>query len=559
MDLAELLALLLSAEPDLSAVSDEDLAAHEQTLINAFAERRASARGEAALTELGQIADAADVLRNEAAARIDARIADDEAIAALEARLNPVQETEEVVEAESQPEPTAEAETTVETTPEVVEAVPALAAAATPVVTTRARPNLAPLGAMTSDTPPAAQVPGTTIHILGEKTPTTDRYAIANAFIDADQYLGAARPGARVLQPVIKVKGATDPNRHMQFGAQAHNDALLSRMWSRPALLAAGGFCGPSQPIYDMAMISSAATPVNDGLGGPTINGTRGSVTFNRPLALADFAAGVTPEWSPGDEDKACVDITCSSPVTEDIVAFVHCVNVDNFMDRYSPEMVAQAIDLTMVNWASARETWLLDRIKNSDKKLTADNVIGAAADINYTIGLAAAGYRNSDRMLSDVGLRVLLPAWVLDMYIGDVARAQHAYPEQLRMARATVEANLANLGVRPTFYIDSPSDGPSQVFGAQSDGALNQYPSAIQWALFHEGAHAKINGGPELNFGVVRDSSQNAANTYQAFGESFEGYAFLGVKSWWITQDVCPAGAFSAPTDLFSEMCGAS
>lgn len=566
MDLAELLALLLgdgTTPADLSGITDEDLAAHEQTLIEAFAAARATARGADALAELARIADAADAVRNEAAARIDAAVADQEAIAALEARLVPVAEADPEPEPEAEPEPEPEPEGAAEPSEPVRqdEREPVLAGA----VAVRTRPSLAPLGSLRSDTPPADPAGETRIRILADPAAAPNRLAIAEAFIDADRYLGASRHGATVYQPVINVQGVPDPARRLQFGNQQHNDAIVASMFGRPALLAAGGFCGPATPYYNLMQISSAVRPVHDGLNALSVAG-RGALQFNAPMALADFAGAIT-QWTNDNangednspSEKACATITCTGPTTEEVRAFVRCLTIENFMDRYSPEMVAQALDLTMVNWAMESETYLLDRIKAASTAVTEAQVIGAAADLNYTIGLAAAGFRNSSRMLSDVGLRVLLPAWVLDMYIGDIARADHHYAEQLRVARATVEANLANLGVRPIFYIDTPSTGTTQKFGAQSPGALNQYPSVIQWALFHEGAHVPLDGGPELNFGVVRDSAGNAVNTYQSFGESFEGYAFLGVKSWWITQNVCPSGTFSAPTDLFSDLCGAS
>lgn len=571
MTLAELLALLLGSDaPDLSGLTDEDLATAEQTLIEAFAERRPTARGEEALAELSQIADAADIIRAEAGARLDAAEAEQAAIAELEARLTPVVEDEatdepvaEQPEAEQEAPAAAEAEAPAETQP-VAEPV-AAAATTTPA---RTRPRPAPLGSLRSDSPPAPQqhsAANTTVRVLATGAENPGRLAIAEAFIDMDRHLGRAMPGAQIMQPVINVQGVPDPARRLVFGNQAHNDSIVYGRFGREALMAAGGFCGPSTPYYNLAMISNASRPLHDSLNALSVAG-RGSITFNSPLALSDFSGAITA-WTkdndtgddPSPSSKNCVTIDCSSPNTEEVQAFARCLTISNFMDRYSPEMVAQAIDLTMVQWAMASETYLLDRIKNASTAVTVDSVLGTAADVVYTVGLAAENFRNSDRMLSDVGLVAMFPHWIISAFAGDLARASHQYAEQLRVTREQFVADLANLNVRPIFYIDTPSTGPSQKFAAQGAGALNQYPTQMQWGLAHDGAHVPLDGGPELNFGVVRDSTGNQANTYQSFGESFEGYAFLGVKAWWLTQNLCPAGAFSAPTDLFSEICGAS
>lgn len=553
MTLLELLALLLSG--DLSAINDDELAAHEATLLTAFDENRAG-RGPEAVTLLGQIADAADAVRNEAATRIETAENEAAAIADIEARLRPV-----VAEPEIEADPAPAAEATPSDAPDVTPDVPA-DAPAEPVLAaaTTTRPRaVAPLSALASTTAPAVPEPTTQFRILGDSARDVTIDDLVSAMIDADRYMGGPRRQAEYM-PVFNVQGVADPARVIERGNQAQIDSIVSGLYGRRALLAAGGFCGPAQPIYDLTTISQASTPLHDGLGGISA-AQRGAVTFNRPLALSSFASAIT-QWTKdndtGDDaspsEKSCVEITCTSQVTEEILAFARCLTITNFQDRYSPEFVTQALDLTMVQAAMQRETYLLDRVKAASTAVTRDNNIGAAADLQYSIGLAATGYRNSDRMLSDVGLVAILPAWVLNMYVGDVALAQHSYAEQLRMATTQAEANLRSLGVRPIFYIDSPSTGTSQKFAAQGAGALHDYPTQIQWGLAHEGAHVPLDGGPEINIGVARSPESNKVNTYQSFAETFEGYAFLGVKAFWVTQDVCPTGTFSAQLDIACE-----
>jgi hypothetical protein len=50
---------------------------------------------------------------------------------------------------------------------------------------------------------------------------------------------------------------------------------------------------------------------------------------------------------------------------------------------------------------------------------------------------------------------------------------------------------------------------------------------------------------------GVVRDSSLNATNDHQIFGETWENVAFVGVESLWGTVTICPSGTFANGVDL--------
>lgn len=554
--LAALLALI--AGGDFSSLSDEDLAANEAALLDEFDAQRPAARGADALAALAQIAGAVDALRSEAGVRIDAAVAEAEEIAALEARLRPA-EPETASDADPEPEdPEAEPEPEAPAEPEevVAEPEPVLVASAPPVRQTAPRTRVS-LASLRSDPPPSTPTRSLVRLNTGAEY---SRAAMAQAMIDADRYSEASRIGARFRMPIVHIDRDVAPGQMMTNGASDQNDRIVSDLLSQEALVASGGFCGPPTPYYGLVTIGQAGRPVHDAL--PTFSvAERGAVTFARPFSPATFAGAIT-EWTTADEadpeaEKNCVTIACTPQITEEIHAFVRCLKIGNFQARFSPEHVAQAMDFTMQQWASQSEIGLLDRIVAADKQVSVTRVMGAVADLLYAVGVAASGYRNSSRMLPGVGLRALLPAWVLDMARDDMARASLEYPEQLAVAQATITSWLAARGVRADFYYDSPSTGTPQNFPLQNDGPLLDYPDEIQWGLWHEGAHLVLDGGPDINFGIVRDSVLNSTNDYETFGENFEGYAFMGVKSYWITQSVCPSGSFNLSKDFTDAVCG--
>lgn len=563
MTFAELLEAILSG--DLSSFNDDDLATHEATLLAEFqARREAGVRGADAIAEMGQIADAADALRNEARTRLDTAAREAEELAALDARLNPpapVEEPATTLEAVGpDPDPDAPAEPDGEPDPEVEGELVGVAASATPApVVTNVRPRPAPLAALSGDTPaPAARRNQMVVMGRSPELPPPTRREVAEAWIAADRMIGMAPYS--INHPVVTLRGEYPEGRHLVVGDTTGNQATLDRLFG-PEALTAGLICGPATPYYQLPEISVASRPFHDGLSSLSVS-DRGKITFNRPFAFSDFSDAVGM-WTDADNEddqaeKNCDTIECGSSVTEEVIAFTRCLTINNMQARYSPEYVAQAINRTAVHWAIQSEKYFLDRVKAASVAVDINTApLGFLADFAYQLAVASESYRNSDRMLETATLVAALPRWAIAAAAGDMARTQHQYAEMLRFTRAQLEAIAANLNVRLIFYIDTPTTGTSQQFGTQGVGPLADYPARMQWGLWHEGAHVVLDGGPDITFGLVRDTASNLRNTYQTFGESFEGYAFMGVKSWWITQTICPNGAYSAPIDIVDEVCG--
>lgn len=559
MTFAELLALILAG--DFSGISDEDLATHEATLLAEFqARREAGVRGADAIAEMGQIADAADAVRNEARERLDTAAREADELAALDARLNPpapVEEPATQLEAVADPEPDDEGGEG-DPAPEPEGELVGVTAAAAPVVT-NVRPRPAPLAALSGDTPtPAARRNQMTLMGRAADAAPPTRREVAEAWIAADRMIGMAPYS--INHPVVTLHGEYPEGRHLVIGDSTGNQATLDRLFG-PEALTAGLICGPATPYYQLPEISVATRPFHDGLSSLSVS-DRGKITFNRPFAFSDFVDAVGT-WTDADNEdenatKNCDTIECGSSVTEEVIAFTRCLTINNMQARYSPEYVAQAINRTAVHWAIQSEKYFLDRVKAASVAVDINTApLGFIADFGYQLALAAESYRNSDRMLETATLVAALPHWAIAAAAGDMIRTQHQYAEMLRFTRAQLESIAANLNVRLIFYIDTPTTGTSQSFASQGVGPLLDYPARMQWGLWHEGAHVVLDGGPDITFGLVRDTASNLRNTYQTFGESLEGYAFMGVKSWWITQTICPNGAYSAPIDVVDDVCG--
>jgi len=328
-------------------------------------------------------------------------------------------------------------------------------------------------------------------------------------------------------------------------------EAFADRQKAGGSLTASGGLCAPVTPYYQLQMLSVADRPVRAAL--PSFNADRGGIRAGRPAALTaittavDIITAVEDAAGGSAATKGCQVIDCPDFTETDVAIIYHCLQFGNLGARTFPELVAQWNSLVLAAHARVAETALLDGIGTASTHVTASSSgVGVSGDILAEILAAANGMRSRHRMRTDAVLRVLLPEWVKDYVVSDVYRTQF---QRFDMDPARFVALLRASNVEPTFYMDGET-GQSQVFGAQSAGALLNFPATVTWYIFPEGSFLYLDGGV-LELGLVRDSVLNSTNDFQIFGESFENVAFVGVESLRVVSTTCNSGAVSLPIEV--------
>lgn len=556
-----ILALLaaITGENASTDLTDEQIAQAETDLLTAFDAVRAGEVEDVDATDvdlLSQIADGIDGLRALASERIDAAAERQAAIDALADRVaTPEPEAEADTDAEAEAsdegdgteptaevdaEPEADAEPTAEREPEPVSA----AAPARP----RVRPSLSAIRDRVPEpsTPPAA---GPVI-----LSPTGERFDslrdVAAAAADRHADFAGAYTRATEFVRVARIPGNYSPDRVLD----GTNDLDRVEAVTAPeAIVASGGFCAPAEVNYDLVTVGVTSRPVRDALA--RFQAARGSVQLptSPSLASIDVAgadAAIGQHTNTEDEASATKPIQvidCADFTTYETYAVTKRLQFGNFGARAFPEQVTAWNDLTMVAHARYAEGLLLDAVKTLSTAVTTAQVFGAARDLAEAVIRGAVGWRSRHRA-PDARLRVLMPWWAplmggVDLFRGSDDR------DVLADAQAVFTALLADAGVNVSFYLDTPSTGVSQVFGAQGAGALDAWPATVQWALFDEGHYLFLDGG-NLDLGIVRDSTLNETNDFQTFAETFEGVGKHGVQALWVTSTVCPNGEYQIAVD---------
>lgn len=323
----------------------------------------------------------------------------------------------------------------------------------------------------------------------------------------------------------------------------------------RQALVASGGLCAPLTPFYDIPDFAVTDRPVRDAL--PSFQAERGGISVPSVSTIGSITTAITVIEEADDAlggtfaTKSCQDMDCPTWTDVAVGAISHCREYGNFNARAWPEGIAHENNLTMAAHSRVADARLLDRIKSLSINVTTADVYSSTWDLIYAMTRAAAGIRYRLRLSAQpVMLRALMPAWIPEMLVADIAGTQF---DRFKTRQEVINI-LRSTGVEPAFYLDTPSTGTSQGFADESAGALDDFPDVVQWALYIEGTFLHIDSGV-LELGIVRDSTLNSTNDYQVFGETFENVARIGPtqSALWVTSTVCPSGEFPALTTALS------
>jgi hypothetical protein len=317
---------------------------------------------------------------------------------------------------------------------------------------------------------------------------------------------------------------------------------------SPEALTASGGICAPSTPFYGQVNFATEAEPVWDSL--PVFQAARGGVNVPTSTYIADITTAISSISEENDAlggtfaTKSCQDLTCPEYTETFVNIFAHCREYGNLNARTWPEKINHENALTMAALSRTSETFMLDRIKALSVNVTnGAETLGALIYLIDAIVKARFGIIGRFRMPRTATFRALIPYWVPSMLVLDNVQTQF---DRFRSEASLVEY-LRSQYIEPTFYLDSPTTGTTQLpDAAQTAAAIDALPDNVQWAIYPDGAFLGIDSG-SLELGIVRDSTLNSTNDFQVFGERFRNLVRLAPAqaAYWVTSDLCASGQF--------------
>ena len=325
------------------------------------------------------------------------------------------------------------------------------------------------------------------------------------------------------------------------------------------SLVAAGGWCAPSETVYDLLEDES-----RDGLISlPEINVTRGGIKFTKGPKFADLYAA--PSFNFTEEEakagkylpdaanqgankvgaKPVYNVPCTEFEEVRLSAAGLHVQANLLQQRGYPELVARTIRGALV----AHEHKMSERIIASmERQSTAVSMdsgqIGAAAPILTAIELQVEHYRYAQRLSRSTTLEAVFPYWVHGAIRTDLSRRQGVDLTDVNDAR--IDAWFKARGVNPQFVYDWQAlTGDASAFKA--------WGASLKFLLYSAGTFVK--GGQDvITLDTVYDSALLGQNDYTALFTE-EGYlvAKRGHDARVVTVPINPNGGTGAGIKLLA------
>lgn len=345
--------------------------------------------------------------------------------------------------------------------------------------------------------------------------------------------------GRETVYPVATITRPFHPEYDLSDVSDEARWDKIAEGTNPSALVAAGGWCAPSQIVYDLFEVECT----NDTLFRlPTFRVTRGGITW--PVFEA-FDPDLDPGFIWTEEDdiaatggtptKPCVRIPCPTFNECRLDAVGLCVTAGNLMDRAYPEQIRWFINRAVRAFERVDSVRQLNAVIADSVAVTIPESFGAASAIISALLLQAADYRQVNGLCCGQSLDVVLPCWAADLVKSDIARQDGTLSTGTLPSDGEVRSWFASANLNVEFI--------NHWQAIDATPPATAWPATIQALLGYPGSYVRFDGG-ELNLGVVRDSTLNETNDFTAvWFEQFYCVGRRGPQSRIITIPVCPSG----------------
>lgn len=295
------------------------------------------------------------------------------------------------------------------------------------------------------------------------------------------------------------------------------------------SLVAAGGWCAPSETVYDLLEDES-----RDGLISlPEINVTRGGIKFTKGPKFADLYAAPSFNFTEEEAKAGKYQPTSATDPTNKVgakpVYNVPCTDFEEvrlsaagihiqaglLQQRGYPELVARTIRGALVAHEHKMSERIIASMETQSTAVSMDSgQIGAAAPILTAIELQVEHYRYAQRLSRSTTLEAVFPYWVRGAVRTDLSRREGV--DLIDVPDSRIDAWFRSRGVNAQFVYDW------QALTGEA-GAFKVWPGSLKFLLYSAGTFVK--GSQDvITLDTVYDSVLLGQNDYTALFTE-EGY----------------------------------
>lgn len=545
---------------DITQFSDDDLAELLDNAVAAFDAKSTSTTVTSDdLAQLRQLTEVVNNIRTEQAARRQAAEQAAAEIDALAAQVRGTQETSdadadteeddggETVEASSspdpdpqpQPQPQAQQEQVLSASTVIPPRRPALDLSSV----RRRQPRVLPEPpAPTMEITASVDVPGL---VPGQAMDLSD---VPKAIISRANALKTAGGGTGLVisyrHPTPKALTVTDSSSAPE-GTTVVMAAADQRRLPQGDIVASGGWCAPSETLYDIVDISCPEMLWD----APEIELSRGGIRYflTPPLDVAQLTWIHTEADDISGAEKPCYVIPCPEPVEVRCDAVGVCLQAGILTQRHFPELVNWYLRNTMVALEIRIRQALLQQLLASPMttQVTIAPSFGALSAVYAAVALQAADMIERYSLCERISLEVVFPWWARNLFLTDLARQNGV--NVCDLDPNCIQDLFRTLGVRVQFARGIGPAVPDEIGG---EDPATQWPAEIQFVIYPAGS-VQIGRGESVDLGVVHDSARFRTNDYTALFAETCVALIQRMEARAVTVPVCPDGATGAQLEM--------
>ena len=306
------------------------------------------------------------------------------------------------------------------------------------------------------------------------------------------------------------------------------------------ALVAAGGWCSPSEIRYDFYNV----VDMDGNYDLPTTGIQRGGMRWPTSPSFGDLASSTGLwHWTETQDiaaatgtaqsgSKTCARVPCAAFNEARLEGEGICITAGNLTTDAWPEQIANFLRLVnAAHFHRVNSFFVAQVIANSTAVTLTQTNSSPITDVLAGVEHQAWDLRTKYAMGNSSVLEVVMPSWALGLLRADISRrsGMASADNSFAIEDAMIARWFTIRNIRLQLVQDFDVRGSNQ-FG-QSSALSAQWP-ALRFLIYPAGTWLRGNG-LNLDLGIIRDSTLNATNDYTAaWSEEFFLLAKIGHES---------------------------
>jgi hypothetical protein len=273
------------------------------------------------------------------------------------------------------------------------------------------------------------------------------------------------------------------------------------------SLVAAGGWCAPSETLYDLCQYET----VEGILDVPEFNVTRGGIRYTQGPDFADIYSACGFEQTEAEaiagDCKDCCTVGCPafSEIRMDAIGL--CVKSPILTEHAYPELVQRFIEGALVAHQHKVNKYMLDHMLMAAGTPLVAPSLGSLRFNLEALAINALGLRYDYRLSQTASIEVILPFWVKTIWVMDLAMRNQSCCEA---AEAEIAKWFSDRNLAPQWVYDFQDPTVNATTHAVT------IPATFTALLYPSGTWSK-GTADVISLDAVYDSPNLEANQYTA------------------------------------------